>query len=203
VTRKPYRERGVNCHVTLASYQLKLLVLYILPISAHGGRKLSPLSLWGSLLIRFWWWEYQSFIVGLGVKAWLYGVAWWRFGDGACALGGRWDGGRGSLDRADHRPPPPPASATAGSHVGNLLHIAGETNTLLLSSRLSPEWLFSNFWTLTLTIRSFSLSSTCLITRRTYYHRQVKRSPCNHLVIGALRLPILSRHQPISWLIPS
>jgi len=27
--------------------------------------------------------------------------------------------------------------------------------------------------------------------------------PCNHLYIGALRLPTLARHQPITYLIPS
>ena len=41
--------RGVNCHVALASHQSALLVPCIPPISAHRGKKFSPLSLWGSL----------------------------------------------------------------------------------------------------------------------------------------------------------
>ena len=43
--REPQRERGVNCHVTVASHQSALLVSRIPPISAQRGNKLSPLSL--------------------------------------------------------------------------------------------------------------------------------------------------------------
>jgi len=44
-SREPQRERGVNCHVTLASHQSAWPVSCIPPISAHSGKKLSPLSL--------------------------------------------------------------------------------------------------------------------------------------------------------------
>ena len=46
---EPQRERGVNCHVTLASHQSAWLVSCIPRISEHSGKKLSPLFLLGSL----------------------------------------------------------------------------------------------------------------------------------------------------------
>jgi len=36
-----------------------------------------------------------------------------------------------------------------------------------------------------------------------YYYRKKYPPPCNYLHIGALRLPTLARHQPITYLIPS
>jgi len=48
--KRASRERGVNWRVTLASRQWALLVSCIPRINAQRGKKLSPLSLWGSLL---------------------------------------------------------------------------------------------------------------------------------------------------------
>jgi len=48
-TREPHRERGVNCHVTLASHQSALLVSRIPLISSHCRKNVASL-LWGPIM---------------------------------------------------------------------------------------------------------------------------------------------------------